>query len=396
MSGAELSGCPVVLGRACPGHLLPETKALIRRKSSRKCFWDAGLSGHLKEKRKPLQSKSWAECRKQTQRRRGRSLPYRPCMVGSACSQPNALRQQHTGQHGWTRRRSSAPASGSPLTAASRSPTWRTAYDGARPPHPTDAGPVDWAARLAASCDANAQSSLSRSRVVAFPATGFPGTFSLARRATRRGLAGSGAQRASTHIGPTSHPARAAATTAFLPLPLCPNRCGPRPGCGQTADAYGDHALACPRTGLLARRAKIVERAWVRVAREAVGLDGQVVPQQRLAHTTALGVPSDDRRRLDLVVYGAAPRGGAMCCDATVVSPSGQGNHRRAPRSGSQSAKTQPGGAAAARRAGFGGRRPPVVVWPWQRVTGTLGAMSPYMRASLGVADRQPPLLGHG
>jgi len=42
------------------------------------------------------------------------------------------------------------------------------------------------------------------------------------------------------------------------------------------------------------RRAKIVERAWVRVAREAVGPEGQVVPQQWLAHTTAPGVPSDD------------------------------------------------------------------------------------------------------
>ena len=33
--------------------------------------------------------------------------------------------------------------------------------------------------------------------------------------------------------------------------------------------ASGDHAWACTRTGLLARRAKIVELAWVRVAREA-------------------------------------------------------------------------------------------------------------------------------
>ena len=103
-----------------------------------------------------------------------------------------------------------------------------------------------------------------------------------------------------------------------LPLPLCPNRCGPGPRCGQRVDPLGDHALACPRTGLLARRAKTVERAWVGVAREAVGPDGQVVPQQWLAHTTAPGIRPDDRRRLDLVVYGAAPRGGALCCDATL------------------------------------------------------------------------------
>ena len=28
-----------------------------------------------------------------------------------------------------------------------------------------------------------------------------------------------------------------------------------------------------------------------------------------------------DRRRLDLVIYGATPLGGALCCDATLVSP---------------------------------------------------------------------------
>ena len=81
------------------------------------------------------------------------------------------------------------------------------------------------------------------------------------------------------------------------------------------------YALACLRTGLLARRAKIVEHAWVRIAREALGADGQGIPQQWLAHTTAPNVGAEDRRRLDLVVYGATPHGGALCCDATFVSP---------------------------------------------------------------------------
>ena len=89
-----------------------------------------------------------------------------------------------------------------------------------------------------------------------------------------------------------------------LPLPLSPNRCGPNPGCGGPVDALGDHTLACSRTGLVARRAKVVERAWVRVA-------------HWLTYTTAPG----DRRRLDLVVYGATAHGGALCCDATLVSP---------------------------------------------------------------------------
>ena len=108
-----------------------------------------------------------------------------------------------------------------------------------------------------------------------------------------------------------------------LPLPLAPNRCGGAGahGCGRRIDPFGDHALACPRTGLLARRAKIVERAWVRVAREAVGPEGQVAPQQLLARTTAPGVRTGDQRRLDLVVYGATSWGGALCCDATMVSP---------------------------------------------------------------------------
>ena len=46
-----------------------------------------------------------------------------------------------------------------------------------------------------------------------------------------------------------------------------------------------------------------------------------MVPQQWLARTTAPGVREDDRRRLDLVVYGATCNGTALCCDVTLVSP---------------------------------------------------------------------------
>ena len=45
------------------------------------------------------------------------------------------------------------------------------------------------------------------------------------------------------------------------------------------------------------------------------------MPQHWLVSTIAPGVAPDDRRRLDLVIYGAAPLGGALCCDATLVSP---------------------------------------------------------------------------
>ena len=51
------------------------------------------------------------------------------------------------------------------------------------------------------------------------------------------------------------------------------------------------------------------------------GDEGQVVPQQWLAHSTAPGVGAEDRRWLDLVVYGATRHGEALCCDATFVSP---------------------------------------------------------------------------
>ena len=67
-----------------------------------------------------------------------------------------------------------------------------------------------------------------------------------------------------------------------LPLPLTALHCG----------AEG---LACPLTGLLPRRGFVVER-WVQVAREAVGPEGRVVPQQWLSRTTAPQVHPDDRR----------------------------------------------------------------------------------------------------
>ena len=55
--------------------------------------------------------------------------------------------------------------------------------------------------------------------------------------------------------------------------------------CGQQVDQCGDHALAGPRTKLLARRAKTVERAWVRLAREAVGSEASHPPTVAGAHS---------------------------------------------------------------------------------------------------------------
>ena len=60
-----------------------------------------------------------------------------------------------------------------------------------------------------------------------------------------------------------------------LQLPLGPGCCGQEGhGCRRRLDPWGDHALACTRTGLLARRTKLVERAWLAVCRVAVGAEG--------------------------------------------------------------------------------------------------------------------------
>ena len=199
-------------------------------------------------------------------------------------------------------------------------PSWRAIADGARPPVATDRSLGDWPHGW--------QHSASRTRNLHFRERTLLPDMSPSACALLRSQAGphAGAWLTAIPADPATTLSPQAMQLALrrrlrLPLPLRLNRCGPSPGCGGLVDVFGDHALACPRTGLLARRAKIVERAWVRVAREAVGADGQVVPQQWLCATTAPGVAPDDRRRLDLVIYGASPMGGALCCDATLVSP---------------------------------------------------------------------------
>ena len=86
-------------------------------------------------------------------------------------------------------------------------------------------------------------------------------------------------------VRPACRPADAAATLApdrihlalrrrlRLPLPITRARCGGdgQHGCRGVVDALGDHSTSCPCTGLLARRGFVLERAWVQVARKAVG-----------------------------------------------------------------------------------------------------------------------------
>ena len=80
-------------------------------------------------------------------------------------------------------------------------------------------------------------------------------------------------------------------------------------------------------------RAKLVEGDWVQVVREAVGFEGHLVPQ------------------LDLVVYGDG-RGGALGCDATLVSQlMREGEPHRHPRTASED------GAPSRSQSGGSGRR---------------------------------------
>ena len=54
----------------------------------------------------------------------------------------------------------------------------------------------------------------------------------------------------------------------WLSLPLAPRRC-PGRTCRAYLDRHGHHLAACPRTGLLKRRSRPIERAWAQVFREA-------------------------------------------------------------------------------------------------------------------------------
>ena len=51
-------------------------------------------------------------------------------------------------------------------------------------------------------------------------------------------------------------------------------------GLPRSGDNLRNHALACPRTGLLARRGFLLERAWIQVVREAIGPEGTAVAGQ--------------------------------------------------------------------------------------------------------------------
>ena len=93
-----------------------------------------------------------------------------------------------------------------------------------------------------------------------------------------------------------------ATPTPCSPLRQCRSRCVAGSGSNSRS-----HLVAVEPAILMLLRAlelaswpggpKLVERAWCKV-------EGHVVPQPWLVNTTAPGIAPDDRRRLDLVVYG--------------------------------------------------------------------------------------------
>lgn len=102
----------------------------------------------------------------------------------------------------------------------------------------------------------------------------------------------------------------------FLPLPVGSRFCR---ACNCSVDAWGHHALVCRRLGWMARRAGILETAWLQVFREA----GAHVRHRPLLSSLAVPeVLEDDTRQLDIVAGGLPVFGGrTIVADATLRSP---------------------------------------------------------------------------
>ena len=173
------------------------------------------------------------------------------------------------------------------------------------------------ASRLAVPRIAYTLTLLPRSNATALLGAGSPGAVAVPVGSPSRGVA-HGHTHGQVHLAATrSHADRASQTSPYAAAsgtrPL-------RPTWARMPKTVRPLGRPCARLHM-ARRAKLVEQAWLAVCCDTVGAEGHVVPQQRLSHTSAPGVPTSDRRRLDLVVYGASPLGLALCCDATLVSP---------------------------------------------------------------------------
>ena len=107
---------------------------------------------------------------------------------------------------------------------------------------------------------------LSRSSAAAHLGAGLPGSVAVPGGSTSRRVAHGIPTDRSTSLPPEVMQIALRRRLRLL-LPLGPGICGQHVhGCRRRLDPWGDHALACLRSGLLARRAKLVEQAWLAVS----------------------------------------------------------------------------------------------------------------------------------
>jgi hypothetical protein len=103
-----------------------------------------------------------------------------------------------------------------------------------------------------------------------------------------------------------------------LPLPAGQSRCRGR-HCRKELDDWGDHVTACTKSGLVKRRAKPLEQAWVRVFKEA---GATVLENQQLRDMKIPGVRAGDKRAVEIVAKNLPLHHGMpLAIDATLGSP---------------------------------------------------------------------------
>jgi len=193
-------------------------------------------------------------------------------------------------------------------------PSWSAVAAGERPPEPTEAEPGEWKHGWQYYASSTRETYHQKHRVL-------PPRFRNAR-ALILSQSGPKSGRALTAL-PTSEetqlkPLRLNVILRRrlrLRLPFGQRFCR----CGAELDPYGDHLAACPKSGLLKRRAMPQERTWRRIFTEA----GAVVQKnQKLADMKLAGVSPMDDRQVEIMATGLPLyQGLPLVCDASLVSP---------------------------------------------------------------------------
>ncbi len=196
-------------------------------------------------------------------------------------------------------------------------PTWQALWDGERPPNPAETDPGEWEHgwQYYASSELD---NYAKEHEVLPPR-------SLSDRALIRSQSGPKAGRAFTALptekGTTMTPPRmqvALRRRLRLPLPAGQSRCRGR-HCRKELDDWGDHVTACTKSGLVKRRAKPLEQAWVRVFKEA---GATVLEDQQRRDMKIPGVRAGDKRAVEIVAKNLPfHHGMPLAIDATLGSP---------------------------------------------------------------------------